>query len=121
MTRFVEFTVYGKPLSMNHAYPTNRSGRRHLSATAKAYKENIGWEAKSAMRGQKYFTEAIIEIHFFFADQRTDTNNCIKLVIDAMQKIVYPNDGKNIIEEHYYRHIDKLNPRMEIKVSQRIS
>lgn len=117
MNKSIKFTVSGNPLSMNHAYPTGKDGRRHLSAAAKSYKEDIGWIAKGKMMNKSSFINVMIKIDFYFKNNMTDTNNCIKLILDAMEGIVYVND-RQIVEEHYFRKFDKKNPRFEIIIEE---
>lgn len=112
----ISFQVNEKPMSMNMVYPTGNNGRRFLTAEGKAYKEIIEWEALQAMGSKKIFEGNLrVTIDYTFPNKRTDMNNCHKLILDAMQGIVYAND-RQIHEEHYFRSFDKQFPKFIIEI-----
>jgi Holliday junction resolvase RusA-like endonuclease len=92
----LKIRINTKPISVNKAYPSALSGRRFLSKEGKAYKELIAWEAKSQQvpcnKGQ-----VRLAITFGFADKRKrDTENYLKISIDALTGIWFDDDSQII-------------------------
>ena len=102
-------------MSLNHAYPSNRNGRRFLSNDGAAYKGQIIWAAKQAMKGVELMKQTKVTIEFFFNDKRRrDLDNCLKLVLDSMTGVVYKDDS-DIQEIHAYRYFNQ-EPKIIVKV-----
>ena len=58
----------------------------------------------------------MVSMFFFMQDRRTrDLDNWVKSVTDALNKLVYDDDGQ-IDELHAVRDYDKKNPRAVIVV-----
>lgn len=94
----MKLRINTKPISMNSAYPTGANGRRFLSREGKAYKELIGWEAKS--KGKKLSGPLRISYTFGFADnRRRDTENFLKITTDALTGIWFDDDSQIIYLE----------------------
>ena len=109
----MKIKVKTKPLSLNHAYPTNRYGRRYLTNEGKAYKAEIGFIAKTQCAGP--LTENIgIKFIFGFADRRRrDIDDYIKLAQDSLTDIWYKDDrqivelsAKKVYSEDYFVEIE---------------
>lgn len=112
----MKFMVKIQAMSMNHAYPSNRNGRRFLSNEGAAYKGEIIWAAKEAMRGADLMGRTKVTLEFFFNNKRRrDLDNCIKLLLDSMTGIVYKDDS-DIQEIHAYRFYGQ--PAIIIKVEE---
>lgn len=90
-------------------------GRMMLSNEARAYKEQVGWLAKSkgltAMAGPLSVT-----IYFYRPRKSGDLDNLLKVLIDSLTGIIYQDDSQ-IVEIHAFRFEDKLKPRAEIMIS----
>lgn len=94
----MKLKINTKPISMNSAYPTGANGRRFLSREGKTYKELIGWEAKS--KGKKLSGPLEISCTFGFADnRRRDTENYLKISIDALTGIWFDDDSQIVYLE----------------------
>lgn len=67
--------------------------------------------------GLKPFAGAVgLSIKFYGMRKRSDLSNCLKLVEDAMNKVVYDDDWQ-IEEEHIVKHpMDSRGPRTEVTV-----
>ena len=113
----IKFKLNEKPIGLNNAYPTNRQGRRYLTDEGKAYKARIGWAAKQAMQNQPFFEKPTVTIGLGFNRHGCDIDNPVKLILDAMTKIVYTNDPK-VIELHVYKFYDKNNPFITVTVTE---
>jgi crossover junction endodeoxyribonuclease RusA len=113
------------PPSINHQYATV-NGRRLLSAKGRAYKDFVGQQllvalARSPHRATLTHTlqqaSLCLSIHFFFASAlRRDTDGGLKIAQDALCEGLGLNDNR-VVETHLYKHQDRDNPRMEIRLS----
>lgn len=109
-----QFTYKGNPISVNHAYSTNRQGRRFLSDKGKQFKEEIGWLA--AQESDWYENDVTVELHFYFGDKRKrDIDNGIKISLDALTGVMFGDDSQ-ITELHVFKRYDKNNPRIEFVI-----
>lgn len=111
----VRFKLEEKPIGINSAYSTNPQGRRFLIDAAKAYKTRIGWKAKQAMQGQPLFKKPTVTIGLGFNRNGCDIDGPIKLILDAMNKIVYQDD-KFIKELHIYKFYNKEHPYVTVQI-----
>lgn len=90
--------IPGKQVSTNHAYPRNKQGRRFLSTEGKDYKKMIGDLAKYTFPREISLEPLVVEIEYTFGDKRRrDINNYDKLIVDALEGVVYEDD-KQIVE-----------------------
>ncbi|WP_067923667.1 RusA family crossover junction endodeoxyribonuclease [Alicyclobacillus shizuokensis] len=83
--------------SVNHIYQNIRGGGKKLTkaaeqllakwrSLAKAWAEEVGWECT---HGEK----VIVEVTAFFPDnQKRDTSNVYKLMMDALEGVIYDDD-----------------------------
>lgn len=113
------------PPSINHQYATV-NGRRLLSAKGRAYKDFVGQQIlvalaqsphRATLRQTLQQASLCLSIHFFFASAlRRDTDGGLKIAQDALCEGLGLNDNR-VVETHLYKHQDRDNPRMEIKLS----
>ncbi len=113
------------PPSVNHQYATV-NGRRLLSAKGRAFKALVGQQtlvtlAQSAHRATLtralHHADLALSIHFFFASPlRRDTDGGLKIAQDALCEALGVNDNR-VVETHLYKHQDRDQPRMEIRLS----
>jgi len=109
------------PPSVNHMYINTRGGGKRLTKQAENYVRvsrsliNLAIEEQRWLKQNKS-TWLYIDLVFFMPDRRVrDSHNCLKLLLDVMQDIVFDNDYyvmPNIKTVEY----DKENPRVEINV-----
>lgn len=121
------------PPSVNHMY-VNRvqhgvthGGRpftrraRVLTPAAESYFEVVRLIAMREARKQGWAmtgtdTKVVVEMRFWFADRRTrDTHNGIKVVMDALESVVYVNDSYALPRVMDYDY-DPRNPRLELVI-----
>ena len=57
--------------------------------------------------------DLFVEIHIYYASRRPDLDE--SLILDNMQNKIYKND-RQVKIKHIYWHLDKENPRAEIKI-----
>ena len=113
------------PPSVNHQYATV-NGRRLLSSAGRAYKAQVGqlvWLklAQSAHRAAllvRLQSEWLaLSIRFYFTSAlRRDVDGGLKIAQDALCEGLGINDNR-IVETHLYKHIDKDNPRIEVRLT----
>ena len=112
------------PPSINRQYATV-NGRRVLSSAGRTYKMQIGqqvWIALSRSPLKDMVTRRLrsrplaLSIRFFFTTPlRRDVDSGLKIAQDAVCEGLGLNDNR-IVETHLYKHVDKLNPRMEVSL-----
>jgi crossover junction endodeoxyribonuclease RusA len=113
------------PPSINHLY-ASVNGRRLLSSAGRAYKIQVGQQvwlalAQSPVRlllqDRLQSGPLVISIRFFFASSlRRDLDGGLKITQDAVCEGLGINDNR-IVETHLYKHVDKVNPRVELSLS----
>lgn len=86
--------IEGKPVSTNTAYPTSRQGRRYMSKAGKEYKALVRDTAQYTYPHREPIGGPIqIHITYTFGDKRIrDVNNYDKIIVDALEGIIYKND-----------------------------
>lgn len=113
----VNFTVSIAP-SVNHMYIFGK-GTKCLTKEAKAYIEKTQKICIQAMKEQKWKVEKEnvwyhMDLYFYFPDKRIrDSHNCLKLLMDSLEGILFPNDYF-VMPRIQYVGYDKENPRIEI-------
>ena len=86
------------PPSVNHYFKRSRNGRLYLDAEARAFVEMAQLIAKQAAKRARWKVLPAGEffylvIGFEFANRRfADPNNMLKILIDALQGILFEND-----------------------------
>lgn len=113
----IKLTVPGNPPSDNHLYGHRAFGKRvikYMTARGKEYKK----QAQMLAQGYTSTDEPIfMKIHLYFGDKRKrDLHGCLKVLIDAFEKLIYDNDNQ-IIKLELYKSYDKENPRAEIEIN----
>lgn len=117
MKRTLIFT--GDPKSTQHIYHhvcRGRFSQVYMTLQGKVIKEAYQWEAKQQWAALPLTRDITLTIRLYFSTKRKhDIDNFNKLVLDAMNKIVYLDDSqitKLVLEKHY----DKHNGRVEIEI-----
>ncbi len=113
------------PPSINHQYATV-NGRRLLSSAGRAYKAQVGqlvWlilaksPHRSALLSQLQSASLALSIRFYFTSAlRRDVDGGLKIAQDALCEGLGVNDNR-IVETHLYKHVDKANPRIEVRLT----
>jgi crossover junction endodeoxyribonuclease RusA len=113
------------PPSVNHQYATV-NGRRLLSSAGRAYKAQVGqlvWlnlaqsAHRAALLARLQSEWLALSIRFYFTSAlRRDVDGGLKIAQDALCEGLGINDNC-IVETHLYKHIDKDNPRIEVRLT----
>lgn len=92
--------LYDPPISVNTAYPSNIRGGRHLSKVGAEYKRMVAIEARNVWKEEPVTDLLRMAIWFSWKDKRRrDVPNFQKVLIDALEGIVFLNDSQ-IIDLH---------------------
>lgn len=113
------------PPSVNHQYATV-NGRRLISSAGRAYKAQVGqlvWlklaqsTHRAALLARLQSEWLALSIQFYFASAlRRDIDGGLKIAQDALCEGLGINDNR-IVETHLYKHVDKDNPRIEVRLT----
>lgn len=111
MSEVYSFTLTLPP-SVNHMYLPRRGGGRRLSPDASAWKQAAYFAALEVFA--EMLTGEIEAVYdFYFPDKRSDIDNGLKALNDALQGAAYVND-RQISRLTVMKHVDRENPRVEI-------
>jgi len=92
-----------------------------LSKEAKRYAETVQWSAFEAVKKTDWRTtpkgqQVIVRLWYYWPDwRRRDTHNAHKVLLDAMQGIVYVDDA-DVLPQVMGAEVDRDHPRVEIEV-----
>jgi crossover junction endodeoxyribonuclease RusA len=113
------------PPSVNHQYATV-NGRRITSSAGRAYKAQVGqlvWlklaqsTHRTALLARLQSEWLALSIRFYFTSAlRRDVDGGLKIAQDALCEGLGINDNR-IVETHLYKHVDKVNPRIEVQLT----
>lgn len=98
----MKIKIKGKQISVNQMY----TGRRFLTSKGRSIKEDIGWQVKKGYRGKPLKGLVIVDVVFYFKNNRSDIDNCLKGLLDSLRGIIYEDD-KQIVELHVWKNVDK--------------
>lgn len=110
------------PPSVNALHYNTRGGGRRLTAKAQNYIRDSRALIHEFTEDQRWSVPdkrvwLYVDMVFYFPDRRIrDASNCLKLLLDVMEGIVYHNDYIALPRIQSVEY-DKLNPRVELCVS----
>jgi crossover junction endodeoxyribonuclease RusA len=104
------------PPSINATYKTNRKGGFYKSQEAKDWTEACQWEVRKHYKHSPLTSQIYLGIDFMQKMNR-DIDNGLKLIIDALQGLVYDND-RQVVHLNVRKFEEKENPRVEIQVEE---
>jgi crossover junction endodeoxyribonuclease RusA len=102
-------------------YITTRSGARVLTEEAKAWLVEAGFEALRQRKKQKWEkpdkgVQLYADLYFFFPNRRRrDSHNSMKILLDALEKILY-DDDQYVLPRVQEVLLDRDNPRLELEI-----
>lgn len=80
-------------------------------------KETYQWSLREQYKGKLESADCDVKIDLYFKDKRRrDVDNYNKLVLDALEGIVYEDD-KQIQKLIVEKHISADDPRVEVKIN----
>ncbi len=117
----IKFTVATEPLPQPR--PRFSRGRCYQPVRIVEYKKAISQAAKIAMCGREPVTCAVkmtvklYRKYKIISRRFGDFDNLAKAITDACNKIVYADDSQ-IVRCTIEKHTDKLNPHIEVELSE---
>lgn len=108
------------PPSVNHMYQNVGRGARRLTSEAVKYVKNAQDTTKMEIRRQGWKKDGekvwnYMDLEFFFKDKRRrDSHNCIKLLTDSLEGLLYYDDYF-VMPRIQNVTLDRDNPRVEIR------
>ena len=84
-----------------------------VTSEARNYKQQVFY--KLAHLTEPLRKDIAVNVTIFRAYKRGDLDNFLKIMLDALQGIIYLNDSQ-ITEIHAFRDDDKNNPRVRVLV-----
>lgn len=115
----MKIILNGNPLSTQHIYRYTCIGkfaRLYMIKEGKELKELYQLEAQNQYKGKVMSVNCDMEIILFFKDKRRrDVDNYSKLVLDALEGVVYEDD-RQIQKLTIKKDYSAENPRIEIEI-----
>lgn len=105
--------------SINHMYVNTRGGGKRLTSKAERYVRDSRALINLEIEEQRWVKQSkavwyYIDLVFFMPDRRIrDSHNCIKLLMDVMQELIFENDYY-VMPRIQSVEYDVDNPRIEI-------
>lgn len=109
------------PPSVNSIYYNTRGGGRRLTSKAEKYMKDARAMANQAIDEQSWIAQKkgvwlYLDLVFYFPDRRRrDSHNCLKVLLDALEEIVYEDD-MYVMPRIQSVEYDKENPRVELHI-----
>jgi crossover junction endodeoxyribonuclease RusA len=110
------------PPSVNAIYYNTRGGGRRLTKKAEHYIRDTRALTNQAMDDQHWTTQdkgvwLYIDMVYYFPDRRRrDSHNCLKILLDALESLVYTDD-MYVMPRIQSVEYDKENPRVELSIT----
>jgi len=107
------------PPSVNKIHYTAKGGKRRLTSDAERYIRDVRayTRLKAEEQGWEKTDDATwyyMDLFFYFPDKRIrDSHNCLKILIDALESILFHNDYF-VLPRIQIVELDKTNPRCEV-------
>lgn len=116
----IEIVFEGDPLTKSNNTKWYKS-RAVTEKKPRKYGEALAAVAKFLMFNRRLRpTQSLVKLtvdYFYKSKKKKDIQNLIKTTADALEGSVYDNDFQ-VHEVHLYRHLDRKNPRVIIKVEE---
>ncbi len=122
--KYPRITIPGQCPAKSNSYKiVTKNGHASLSKQPclKAWEEAFVW--RCPLRGTK--TSPLIKIPFridldvYFRSKANDVDNCLKIVLDTLQRDCHVIANDNLCAEiHVRKFVDKDNPRIEFQLEE---
>lgn len=115
------FTVDGEPVSKARARFTNQGSKTRAFTPEKTFQaeQAVAWKFRQAARGHKLDTEVaygVVALFFSSTRQRRDIDNMLKLILDGLNKVAWPDDAQVVEISGRKEHCPPEDARTEVVV-----
>ena len=104
------------PPRINSMYKTTRTGQFYKSKEAHEWKEATQWELKTQWKDKTLESPVYVGLTVYYSNVRSDIDQGIKAILDALQGICYVNDNQVISLTVVKKKVKKGEERCEIVV-----
>lgn len=111
-------TVNGAPPSKSNRYRIN-GNRMYKSEDVTRYE--YGFFAQAMKVRDRLIDDFDLELRVFFPDRRQDLDGAFKVVLDCLQKMGAIKNDRKCQSIKAWRFIDKDNPRIELRIHERLN
>ena len=111
----IRFVVEGDPVGKERARK-GRGGHWYTPSHTRLYEQRVKLAFLKATSFRRLNPPAVtVSVRCFFAAKRhPDPDNCLKLILDALQTLAYPNDRH--VASQVSHEYDAKRPRIEVEV-----
>jgi|TARA_E500000318_G_C3522402_1_gene196949 Holliday junction resolvase RusA-like endonuclease len=108
------FIIFGEPASKANSRRLVLFGKKPaFIKSKKAITYLQGFTLQCPMNQVLFEEDLLVHMDIYYQSRRPDLDESV--VLDAMQGKIYKND-RQVKAKHIYWHLDKDNPRSEIKI-----
>ena len=115
-----KFTFKGEPKTKSNSYFAGK-GKFYVRKANKQYEDSLKRKIKNIAKKKKHEPTSkpvkVVIRYYLGSKRRKDLQNLPKTTCDAMNKIVYEDDSQ-IVMLVITKHYSKINPRVEVEVSE---
>lgn len=114
----VSFVQHGTPVPKERPRWSAASKTFYTPNTTKVAEEALSWKFKNAMQGRRRFDDTVALVGLFYVPsfQRRDTDNLLKLVMDAGNKARIWRDDADVIAHAVFLELDREHPRTVVAI-----
>lgn len=110
--------IRGQPPSKSNCYRSSKYGGIYKPKTLEKYEEDFYLQC--SLRHMCISKRFRLDIDVYFASDRPDLDNSLKVVLDCLQQCEAIKNDRLCAEIHARKLIDKKDPRIEFTITQLI-
>ena len=115
----IEFTIPKVPGSVNHLYGRTRFGKMYIKKEGRMYKALVHRTIinnVAPVPDEIFYGRLCIRFIIFFGTRaKRDLDNCMKILWDSLESVLFEDDGQ-IDEYTVVRDFSKENPGVDVQV-----
>ena len=107
------------PPSINHMYHNTKGGGKRLTKVAEQYFFDVKAKVRAEALDQNWIFKLApqwlyLDLYFYFPDRRRrDSHNCLKILLDALEGVLFENDYY-VMPNIRLVEMDSKNPRVDV-------
>jgi crossover junction endodeoxyribonuclease RusA len=115
------FSIEGEPVSKARPRFTGRGSKTRAYTPEKTYEaeQRVAWKFRQAARGHTLnpdLTYGVVGVFFSGTRQRRDVDNMLKLLLDGLNKVAWPDDEQVVEISGRKEHCDPEDARTEVAI-----